>query len=62
MRKRYSRSYTVLSFLTMFSYREQPSTSFFLFIYFITAPVFAEETSFAYLESQPVVTFGAGAT
>ena len=24
MRKRYSRSYTVLSFLTMFSYREQP--------------------------------------
>ena len=25
MRKRYSRSYTVLSFLTMFSYREQPS-------------------------------------
>ena len=30
MRKRYSRSYTVLSFLTMFSYREQPSCpSFF---------------------------------
>ena len=27
MRKRYSRSYTVLSFLTMFSYREQPSDS-----------------------------------
>ena len=27
MRKRYSRSYTVLSFLTMFSYREQPSWS-----------------------------------
>ena len=25
MRKRYSRSYTVLSFLTMFSYRELPS-------------------------------------
>ena len=25
MRKRYSRSYTVLSFLTMFSYREHPS-------------------------------------
>ena len=24
MRKRYSRSYTVLSFLTMFSYRELP--------------------------------------
>ena len=24
MRKRYSRSYTVLSFLTMFSYREHP--------------------------------------
>ena len=31
MRKRYSRSYTVLSFLTMFSYREQPSApSFFV--------------------------------
>lgn len=31
MRKRYSRSYTVLSFLTMFSYREQPSAvPFFL--------------------------------
>ena len=27
MRKRYSRSYTVLSFLTMFSYREQPSAA-----------------------------------
>ena len=27
MRKRYSRSYTVLSFLTMFSYREHPSDS-----------------------------------
>ena len=30
MRKRYSRSYTVLSFLTMFSYREQPSGQSFL--------------------------------
>ena len=31
MRKRYSRSYTVLSFLTMFSYRELPfSVSFFI--------------------------------
>ena len=30
MRKRYSRSYTVLSFLTMFSYRELPSPVFFL--------------------------------
>lgn len=29
MRKRYSRSYTVLSFLTMFSYREQPSVGCF---------------------------------
>ena len=29
MRKRYSRSYTVLSFLTMFSYREQPSWAAF---------------------------------
>ena len=30
MRKRYSRSYTVLSFLTMFSYRELPfAASFF---------------------------------
>ena len=28
MRKRYSRSYTVLSFLTMFSYREQPFGEF----------------------------------
>ena len=28
MRKRYSRSYTVLSFLTMFSYREQPLGAF----------------------------------
>ena len=31
MRKRYSRSYTVLSFLTMFSYREQPSAALFFF-------------------------------
>ena len=32
MRKRYSRSYTVLSFLTMFSYRELPSgVRFFVF-------------------------------
>ena len=31
MRKRYSRSYTVLSFLTMFSYRELPFVrSFFV--------------------------------
>ena len=30
MRKRYSRSYTVLSFLTMFSYREQPLGDAFL--------------------------------
>lgn len=30
MRKRYSRSYTVLSFLTMFSYRELPSRSLLL--------------------------------
>lgn len=29
MRKRYSRSYTVLSFLTMFSYRELPSADLF---------------------------------
>ncbi len=29
MRKRYSRSYTVLSFLTMFSYRELPLRAFF---------------------------------
>ena len=33
MRKRYSRSYTVLSFLTMFSYRELPSVSCFLLDY-----------------------------
>ena len=31
MRKRYSRSYTVLSFLTMFSYREQPFEVSFYF-------------------------------
>lgn len=30
MRKRYSRSYTVLSFLTMFSYRELPFGGLFL--------------------------------
>ncbi len=30
MRKRYSRSYTVLSFLTMFSYRELPSAHLFM--------------------------------
>ena len=30
--------------------------------YFMTAPVFAEETSFAYLASQPDVIFGSGAT
>ena len=30
MRKRYSRSYTVLSFLTMFSYRELPLRGAFL--------------------------------
>lgn len=29
MRKRYSRSYTVLSFLTMFSYRELPYGALF---------------------------------
>ena len=34
MRKRYSRSYTVLSFLTMFSYRELPFECRF-FIYAI---------------------------
>ncbi len=34
MRKRYSRSYTVLSFLTMFSYREQPFTAPSLQSYF----------------------------
>ncbi len=34
MRKRYSRSYTVLSFLTMFSYREHPSESTFKFMNF----------------------------
>ena len=32
MRKRYSRSYTVLSFLTMFSYRELPLGGLFLHI------------------------------
>ena len=33
MRKRYSRSYTVLSFLTMFSYREQPFGSLLFLLY-----------------------------
>ena len=33
MRKRYSRSYTVLSFLTMFSYREQPFGVSFLLVW-----------------------------
>ena len=33
MRKRYSRSYTVLSFLTMFSYREQPFRFSFLLLH-----------------------------
>ena len=32
MRKRYSRSYTVLSFLTMFSYRELPFGSLFFML------------------------------
>ena len=32
MRKRYSRSYTVLSFLTMFSYRELPFGLLFFYI------------------------------
>lgn len=34
MRKRYSRSYTVLSFLTMFSYRELPFPAPFLYALF----------------------------
>ena len=33
MRKRYSRSYTVLSFLTMFSYRELPFGGLFFLAY-----------------------------
>lgn len=35
MRKRYSRSYTVLSFLTMFSYREQPLGEAFFILYIL---------------------------
>ena len=35
MRKRYSRSYTVLSFLTMFSYRELPLRAFFFYASFV---------------------------
>ena len=35
MRKRYSRSYTVLSFLTMFSYREQPLGRLFFYVFFL---------------------------
>lgn len=38
MRKRYSRSYTVLSFLTMFSYRELPCRSFRFTLCFRSAP------------------------
>ena len=38
MRKRYSRSYTVLSFLTMFSYRELPCRSFCFTLCFRSAP------------------------
>lgn len=37
-RKRYSRSYTVLSFLTMFSYRELPCRSFRFTLCFHSAP------------------------
>ena len=37
-RKRYSRSYTVLSFLTMFSYRELPCRSFRFTLCFRSAP------------------------
>ena len=39
MRKRYSRSYTVLSFLTMFSYRELPSG--FLFVMLCHTHIFS---------------------
>lgn len=39
MRKRYSRSYTVLSFLTMFSYRELPSGSLLFLLYYQLAAV-----------------------
>ena len=39
MRKRYSRSYTVLSFLTMLSYRELPSDCPFLLLLFIVEQV-----------------------
>ena len=38
MRKRYSRSYTVLSFLSMFSYRELPCRSFRFTLCFRSAP------------------------
>ena len=39
MRKRYSRSYTVLSFLTMFSYRELPFGACFLLCLLIAAQI-----------------------
>ena len=41
-RKRYSRSYTVLSFLTMFSYRELPCRSFRFTLCFRSAPTDAK--------------------
>ena len=55
MRKRYSRSYTVLSFLTMFSYREQPSGDAFL----IKIKDFNQEIVLHKLRPLPLLTGGA---
>ena len=54
MRKRYSRSYTVLSFLTMFSYREQPFC--FPFFFIIRCSYFKEDSSLFSLHSNPYST------
>ena len=44
------------------SNKKEGLSTFFFIAYLMTAPVFAEETSFAYLASQPDVILGAGAT
>ena len=50
MRKRYSRSYTVLSFLTMFSYRELPFGGSFLLS--MENPQKTHSTAFLYVLQQ----------
>ena len=51
--------------LSLFSYETVLKHVFFfasIIYYFITAPLLAAETILPYLASQPLVTFGAGAT